>query len=286
MRLPWILAILALPLSPQDAHVVGGAIETRVQTLTQAKDWNGLADFFETLSPKERGLRLTGWLQALNRSQRWERLAQVCDAVLPQEDAQQGAKLTLTRLLRAQALSQLQRHPEAMVAHAENGRLGWAEGYPNACAEARLCRDWPSLQAHAEALLAKTPDHPQALAWKGEALARMDQFSQAEPLLQKALTLDPKQPEGWSNLGRCLNERKAWAEGLAACDQALALAPTLMEAHYNRGRACFELARYQEARDAFQTALTMLPGDPVLQENLRQAQRYLDSVNKPKKNKK
>lgn len=286
MRSLYLLPALVLPVFGQDFVELSSAIDTKIKALTQAKDWNGLADYFETLTPRERGQRLTGWLQALNKAQRWDRLVQLCEAIVPQEDAKQGPKLTLARLLRAQALSQLQRHSEALLAHAETGRLGWADGFPNACAEARYARDWAALQASAEAILAKTPEDPKGLAWQGEALAQQGRFADAEPLLRKALALDASQPFGWSNLARCLNERKDWNEAIEACNKALALDPRFMEARFNRGRAGFELGRYLEARDDFQAALVLLPGDPVLQDNLKQAQRYLDSSIKPKKAKK
>ncbi len=283
MRSLCLLPLLMVATPAQDVMAPAGPIDAKIQALTQAKDWNGLADYFEALTPRERGQRLTGWLQALNRAQRWERLLELCNAVVPQEEAKQGPKLTLARLLRAQALSQLQRHPEAMLAHAETGRLGWADGFSNACAEARCARDWAALQSSAESILSKASEDPKALAWRGEALAQQGKLAEAEPLLQKALALDSTQPYAWSNLARCLNERKVWKEALEACDKALGLDPRLMEARFNRGRACFELARYQEARDDFQAALTLLPGDPILLENLKQAQRYLDIKSKPKK---
>lgn len=280
----WILpALLGLP--PQ-ALAPGTPVEARIQALSQAKDWAGLADYFETLSPKDRTVRHSAWLQALNRAQRWPRLLEVSEAVLALEDPAQPPRLTPARLMRAQALSQLQRHPEALKAHAEIGRLGWADGYSNACAEARLAQDWPALLESSEALLAKVPEDPKALAWKGEALARLDRFSEAEPLLRQALARDPAQPYAWSNQARCANERKAWQEALEACDRALALEPALLEARFNRGRACFELKRYAEARADFQAALALLPGDPTLLSNLHQAQRYADAESKAKKNKK
>lgn len=281
-----LLALLLAPLRAQDVLDLSNPVEARIQGLMRAKEWGALADLFETLSPRDRGLRLRTWLLALNRAQRWERLAEVCEQVIPQEDRLEGAKATHARLLRAQALSQLGRHAEAFRAHAENGRLGWPDGHANACAEARLAQDWAGLQSEAEAILAKAPEDPQGLLWKGEALARQEHFTEAEPLLQRGLALDPRQPHGWSNLARCLHERKQWQEGLEACDRALTLDPALLEARFNRGRACFELARYAEARDDFQAALVLQPGNPVLVENLRQAQRYLDASTKAKKNKK
>ncbi len=286
MRSLCLLPTLIVAMPAQDVLGPAGPIDTRIQAFTQGKDWNGLADYFETLTPRERGQRLSGWMQALNRAQRWERLLELCNAVVPQEEAKQGPKLSPARLLRAQALSQLQRHPEALLAHAETGRLGWADGFPNACAEARYARDWAALQTSAEAILSKTPEDPKALAWRGEALAQQGHFAEAEPLLRTALAMDGSQPFGWSNLARCLNERKVWAEAIEACDKALALDPRFLEARFNRGRACFEQARYLEAWNDFQAALTLLPDDPVLLENLKQAQRYLDASSKPKKTKK
>ncbi|WP_306589496.1 tetratricopeptide repeat protein [Geothrix sp. 21YS21S-4] len=242
--------------------------------LIKAQDWPGFADWFETVPPATRGAHYELWIQSLNRSRRWERLLTVCDALLPQIEAKTGPRLSTCRLCRAQALTQLQRHGEAAAAHAENGRLGYPDGLPNACAEARLAQDWPALLAHAEALLSSRPDDAQGLAGKGEALARMDRFTEAEPLLNAAVAKDGSIAYAWNNLGRCLNERKAWPEAIAALDRALALEPGQVEALFNRGRARFELKRYAESRDDFRAALALRPGDPVLAENLRQAERY------------
>lgn len=85
---------------------------------------------------------------------------------------------------------------------------------------------------------------------------------------------DPKIAYAWNNLGRYLNERKAWAEADEVLNQALALQPGQLEALFNRGRARFELKRYRESRDDFRAALALQPDNPVIAENLRQAERY------------
>ncbi len=265
-------------LSPQ-------AIQARGKALEKAQKWDELADFFEALSPRDRGLFLTFWLKSLQKAQRWERLLEVCDTAIPQLEAKTGPRAGLERLLRASALSHLGRHQEAWAAHQENGRLGSLTGYRSACSEARLIPDWPVLQASAEALLAMKVGDPEALAWKGEALARQTRFSEAEPQLLESIKGDPKQPHAWSDLGRCLNERKAWAEALEALDQALALDPVLPEAHYNRGRTNFELHHYQASAEDFRGALVANPGNPELQENLRQAERYLKAERRGAKSK-
>jgi len=252
----------------------GEARPPQLEALLKAKDWSGLADWFETATPIVRGKHYEVWLQSLNRAQRWERLRTVCEALQPQLEAKTGPRLGNYRMYRAQALSQLALHDLAAEAHAENGRLGFRDGFPNACAEARLAGNWTALQSYSEALLASRDGDPQGLAWKGEALARLNRFEEAEPILRSALEKDPKLAIAWNNLGRCLNEKQAWVEAGECLDRALALEPGQIEALFNRGRARFELKRYRESREDFQAALALRPGDPTLTENLRQAERY------------
>lgn len=109
----------------------------------------------------------------------------------------------------------------------------------------------------------------------GEALAQQKNFTDAEPVLRGAIKGDPKQLFAWSNLGRCLNERRVLREAQEALNQALVLDPALHEAHYNRGRTNFELKQFQARVVDFRMAAASSPDDPDLQENLRQAERYL-----------
>lgn len=251
------------------------AIQARAEALEKAQQWDALADFFESLNPKERGLFLTYWLKSLQKAQRWDRMLEVCEATIPQLEAKSGPKLGLERLLRANALSHLRRHGEALATHVGNGKLGSSTSYRSACSEARLVPDWTSEQACADALLALKAGDAEALAWKGEALAQQKRFKEAEPVLREAIKGDPRQPLAWSNLGRCLNERAAWPEALESLNQALVLDPALPEAHYNRGRTNFELKRFQLSAEDFRVALASNPNDPELKENLHQAERYL-----------
>jgi len=163
---------------------------------------------------------------------------------------------------------------EAAAAHAEKGGFGQPDGYPNACTEARLALEWAALLAYADALLVQRPEHAPGLAWRGEALARLGRYPEAEPILRAALAKDPTIAHAWNNLGRCLNERKAWTEAATALDRALALEPNQLEALFNRGRCRFELKRYKESRDDFRAALSLQPDNLLLADNLRQAERY------------
>ncbi len=261
--------------APQVQSQAGGQnLPVAMDTLIKAKDWGGLADWFETVPPAVRGKYYEWWLTSLNRSQRWERLLLICEALQTQLEAKSGPRLATYRLYRAQALSQLGRHAEAALIHAENGRLGYPSGFTSACNEARLAQDWNALLTYSEEFLGKHPEDALSLAWKGEALARLEHFSEAEPILRAALAKDPKLAYAWNNLGRCLNEKKAWVEACEALNQALLMEPNQAEALFNRGRCLFELNRYLESRDDFKAALVLQPGDPVLIENLRQADRY------------
>lgn len=259
---------LEQPLTPQ-------AIQAKAEALAKAQKWDDLADYLESLNPRDRGVFLTFWLKALQRAKRWERLLEVCEAAIPQLEIRSGPKLGLERVLRASALSHLGRHGEALAAHQENGRLGSLESYRSACSEARLIPNWTGEESCADALLALKPGDPEGLAWKGESLGQQKRFLEAEPILRQAIQGDPKQAIAWSNLGRCLNERKAWDEAMEALNHSLALDPALPQAHYNRGRTNFELKQFKASAEDFRSALAWNPDDPDLKENLRQAERYL-----------
>lgn len=264
-------------LGAQDSLEFGDPVSARVAALQKAKDWAGLVDFLESLTPAQRGKQLFTWMEALNRTRRWERLLEVCDASIPQLEAKTGPKLGLPRLLRAQALSQLQRHGEARLAHAENGALGFPDGFENACAEARAEGDWEALAEHAQRLAERKPGL--GLSLQGEALCKLLRFPEAEPILEKAILLPDATAMAWADLACCRVERQAFNEAIQAADRALSMDPRHLEALYNRGRARFGLKQYREGRDDLAAALATGQADPSLaaniQANIALADRYL-----------
>ncbi len=280
MRLRPLLATLLLgvglcaqqptldPANPVDKHVLG---------FYEAKNWPGLADHFETLGPRDRGRLLQLWFQSLHHARRWERLLAVCDAVIPQQEAQSGPRMSDARRLRALALSRLERHAEAMEAHGENGRLGWPGGFESACAEAQSLNDWKALELYGGNLAATKPGL--GLSFQGEALSKQLKFPEAEPLLEKAALLPGHTAMAWADLACCRVQRQAYTEAIEAANRALALEPRNLEALYNRGRARFGLKQYREGREDLASALATGQADPALAENLRQnldlADKYL-----------
>ncbi|MDP2875217.1 MAG: hypothetical protein Q8O00_03475 [Holophaga sp.] len=239
----------------------------KIAELQKAKDWANLADYIEAMVPAQRGKYIISWMESLNRTNRWERLLAVCDASIPQMEAKTGPKLGLPRLLRAQALTQLQRHGEARLAHAENGQLGFPDGHENACAEARADSDWNALAMHAEALAVLKPGL--GLSLQGEALCKLQKFSQAEPILEKAILLPGATAMAWADLACCLVERQAYPEAIGAATQGLVLEAKNMEALYNRGRAHFGLKQYKEGRADLAAALATGQADPTLARNIQ-----------------
>lgn len=299
MRLPFCLLLPILPMAaqapPAVVQAVGSAlppaVQSRVDQLLSAKDWPALADYLESLPPRQRGALLETWLRSLNKSGRFERLLQVCDAAIPQMEAGQGPRLTTARLFRAQALSGLERHAEAMAAHAENGRLGFPAGFESACGEARVLQDWTSLAALAGELAKTRPGL--GLSLKGEALAKQLNFAEAEPVLAEAVKLEGHTAMAWADLACCLVQRQAYQEAIEAAARALALEPRNLEALYNRGRARFGLHQYQEGREDLAAALATGQADTSMAQNMRHnielADRYLayaKGAGKPKSSRK
>lgn len=250
-------------------------VEARLSALAERQDWQGLCDAFET-QPVEVGFRFRGtWVEALGKAQRWEQLQQLCGLLAKNPNLARDPRRPVFLQQRARALSQLQRHAEAAPAWEAFGQAGGGvPGFQNACAEARLVPDWGALERYADALLRLRPEDSEALGWKGEALARQDRFTESDPLLRRAVAANPRLSYAWNNLGRGALERKAWGEAKEALDKALALDPGQLEALFNRGRAHFELKQYAASRDDFKAALALQPDNPVLAENLRQAERY------------
>ena len=274
--MPYRLA-LALLLAPCLPHqqilnvpnpTVKDPLMERIQALKAAKDWAGLADWFETLTPKQRGTYLMDWEQALSRAGRWERLDEVCSAVLSQLEAKTGPRPSQERTYRAQALFQMGLFAEAMEAHALNAKMtGYASDFVAACWSAERLGNWKALETQADAFLARHPAKGDALAYRGEALTRQQRFAEAEPLLRKALEADQALVFAWTNLSCCLNETERYQEAKDAADHALGRDPAYLEALSNRARAFVGLKLYKEARVDYAALLASPATDPAIRAN-------------------
>ena len=73
---------------------------------------------------------------------------------------------------------------------------------------------------------ASSPDDALALANLGGLLNQDCRFDQAEPILLRAVALDPSCWTAWSNLGNTMVERQRFADAIAAFSNALRLHPS------------------------------------------------------------
>ncbi len=105
----------------------------------------------------------------------------------------------------------------------------------------------------------RDPRHVPALTGLGEALARLDQFDEAEALYHRALAAHPRHPIPFWNLGQLLCARGRMAEALALGDAAVAQDPGFAEGWSLRGDGLTGLDRQPEARESYTRAAALEP---------------------------
>ncbi len=170
-----------------------------------------------------------------------------------------------------------------------------AEAVPRMHAAARAIRDGAAAQAEQllNGVLARTPDHPEALRLYGILHNRRDRHADARIVLEKALAqrphdaqilndlgsalrgvgerdaafaawrrataLAPQEPMPWYNLGRNLQLDGATADAIDALQRAVALAPQFLPAQILLGDARVHAGLFDEAETAYRAALELHP---------------------------
>ncbi|MEO8345766.1 MAG: DUF5672 family protein [Betaproteobacteria bacterium] len=109
------------------------------------------------------------------------------------------------------------------------------------------------------AALAAAPDHAPALHYLGVIHYQNRRVDDAMPLLERAVTLVPHEPEFHNNFGLALVAADRVDEGIARYRRALELKPGLSTAWNNLGLALQEANALPEAVSAFREALRLLP---------------------------
>jgi len=118
------------------------------------------------------------------------------------------------------------------------------------------------------AILAETPDNPDALALFGVLLDGKGEHERAVELIGKATKLDPKTPLFQLQLGNALMNLKRTDEAIAVFRNAAALQPTLSEAHYNIGNALRRIDDWKGAIASYCEAVRLNPGYAQAYNNL------------------
>jgi protein O-GlcNAc transferase len=107
----------------------------------------------------------------------------------------------------------------------------------------------------------------------GVAHHQAGRLAEAESLYQRALALQPRQPDALNLIGLIQHQRGRTAAALARFEEALAIAPRMPEIHNNRGMALTRLGRADEAIAALREALALRRDYPEAQFNLGNALR-------------
>jgi tetratricopeptide (TPR) repeat protein len=128
--------------------------------------------------------------------------------------------------------------------------------------------------AMAAAGLAGAPLNDRAIALHGAG-----HTTEAIPLLQQAVALNPGHPPFHNNLGELLRLNGQTEAAMAALDRALSLRPDYAEAHSNRGNLLRQIGRPAEAVAAYEAALALKPDFADAWSNLATAQ--MDQSNFP-----
>ncbi len=117
-------------------------------------------------------------------------------------------------------------------------------------------------------VLARTPDHSDALHLKGVAVYQSGDLNQAETLIARAIAHRGDQAEYYSNLGLVQQAKGSLFEAAALYTKALQLKPEYPEARINLGVVCQASGRLAEAEQHYRQALTLSPGTAVTYFNL------------------
>jgi tetratricopeptide (TPR) repeat protein len=113
-----------------------------------------------------------------------------------------------------------------------------------------------------EAILARDPDHFDALHMLGVAAVQAGEIERGAALIGAATRLAPTIAAAHVNLATALAALGRQDEALASADRALALEAANADAHVNRGNALLALRRAAEALGAYDEALALRPDDP------------------------
>jgi len=85
----------------------------------------------------------------------------------------------------------------------------------------------------------------------GALLVKAGKVDEALVVLNKAVSLDPKEFEAHWALGRALSLKERFTEAVEEFQKAIALIPSRSDAHYQLGLALRKLGRTEEANREF-----------------------------------
>ena len=124
-------------------------------------------------------------------------------------------------------------------------------------------RDYKKALHFYQKALEINPIDPDALTNMGAILNKLNRYKDANIILAKAIEINPNQPYSWQNKGYALFELNLFEQSLVHFDHAIALDPYYRDAWFNRGNTLEKLNRYEDAYASFQKALLIDPSDSL-----------------------
>jgi len=116
--------------------------------------------------------------------------------------------------------------------------------------------------------LAARPDSHFLLLLAGQTLMRAGKAAEAEPLLQRFITLKPGWAIGHRLLGGCQLELGKSEKAIESYQRVVALNPQNIDSHFELGVAFSRLNRLVEAEASYSEALRLAPEDAMCHYNL------------------
>ncbi len=103
------------------------------------------------------------------------------------------------------------------------------------------------------------PDFASPHVSLGNARQGMGDFEGAVESFERALALEPEQPEILNNLASALNELGRWRDAADAASRAVIAMPGLLAAHINLGNALLGIDNVEQAAQSYRIALKLAP---------------------------
>jgi|SRR5208337_3830762 len=112
-------------------------------------------------------------------------------------------------------------------------------------------------------------DPNNALAWnaKGDAFDGLEKSQDALEAYDKAISINPNLASAWNGKGCALCKLGKYQDTLDVCNRALSIDPNVEDGWTKKGCALLKLGRYQEALDACNQALLIDPTSEKAKEN-------------------
>jgi tetratricopeptide (TPR) repeat protein len=124
-----------------------------------------------------------------------------------------------------------------------------------------------------QSILARHPNHPDALHLLGVVAHQLGQHQQAIQLIGRAISLRPAAPAYYANLAEVWRALGQFDKALECCRTALRLQPNYPEAANNLGLALLQTGKVAEAIEQFRNALALRPRFAMAHNNLANALR-------------